>query len=247
MGETMHIYAHRGFSGKYPENTMAAFRAAAELKVDGIELDVQMTKDGEVVVIHDERVDRTTNGTGFVKDYTYQELSRFDAGSWFHPDFSNEMVPRLGEVLRFISSIGDPITVNIELKNSLFRYLNLEENVLHEVYRYSLQDRIIISSFCYESLEKVRSLDENISLAFLIQGIKRNAVEKAKAIHADIHCQKSFALSKYGKEAVNEGCRLRVYTVNHVKDYIPLKEANVSAIITDVPDAFISLVNEGAV
>ena len=71
--------AHRGYSGKYPENTMLAFEEAAQTGADGIELDVQLTKDGQVVVIHDERIDRTTDGTGFVKDYTYEELKKFNA------------------------------------------------------------------------------------------------------------------------------------------------------------------------
>ena len=79
----MKIYAHRGYSGKYPENTMLAFEKAAETGCDGIELDVQLTKDGKLVVIHDESVDRTTTGTGKVKDFTYDELARFNAAKLF--------------------------------------------------------------------------------------------------------------------------------------------------------------------
>ncbi len=75
----MKVYAHRGYSGRYPENTMLAFQKAAATGCDGIELDVQLTKDNVVVVIHDEKIDRTTDGTGFVKDYTYEELKKFNA------------------------------------------------------------------------------------------------------------------------------------------------------------------------
>lgn len=96
------IFAHRGVSINYPENTMAAFQAASKLPIAGIELDVHLTADKEVVVIHDETINRTSNGSGYVKDFTLQQLRTFDFGSWFSPEFGDETIPTLGEVLELL-------------------------------------------------------------------------------------------------------------------------------------------------
>ena len=97
--EELKIYAHRGYSAKYPENTLAAFRATAELAVEGVEFDVHLTADRKVVVIHDEKIDRTSNGSGYVKDMTFEELRQYDYGSWFSEEFVGEVIPTLIEVL----------------------------------------------------------------------------------------------------------------------------------------------------
>ena len=95
----MDIYAHRGSSGTHPENTIAAFHEAARLPIYGVEFDVHLTKDGELVVIHDETIDRTSDGKGFVKDMTLAELRAFDFGGWFSDEFRGEPIPTLQEVL----------------------------------------------------------------------------------------------------------------------------------------------------
>lgn len=108
------VIAHRGFSGQAPENTLASFQKAVELGSDMIELDVRFSKDGQVVVIHDDTIDRTTNGRGKVADYTLKELKQFDAGSWFAPQFSGERIPTLKEVLELVKG---KVLVNIEIKD----------------------------------------------------------------------------------------------------------------------------------
>src|SRR3954452_5816424 len=109
----VHIIAHRGASGYAPENTIAAFDKALEIKTDYIEIDVQRSKDGKLVIIHDHKVDRTTNGTGYVRDLTYEQLKRLDAGSWNGPQFSGEKIPSFEEILdRYHGKIG----ILIELK-----------------------------------------------------------------------------------------------------------------------------------
>lgn len=97
-------FAHRGFSGKYPENTMLAFKKAIESGVDGIELDVQLTKDGEVVIIHDETIDRTTDGKGLVSSYTYEELSKFDASFIYRNQIEFNKIPTLREYFELIKN-----------------------------------------------------------------------------------------------------------------------------------------------
>ena len=123
----MKIYAHRGSSGTHPENTFAAFLDAAKLPIHGIEFDVHMTKDGELVVIHDEKIDRTSNGTGFVKDMTLAELRNYDFGSWFSYQFKGELIPTVYEVLQIFSETTHHL--NIELKSDVINYPGMTEKV----------------------------------------------------------------------------------------------------------------------
>ena len=122
----MKVMAHRGDSGKYPENTMLAFEKAAEAGADAIELDVQLTRDGEVVVIHDERIDRTTDGTGFVKDYTYKELAQFNAAK-LHPQTAEfQRIPAFDEYCAWAKQAG--IETNIEIKTGVYYYEDMRKN-----------------------------------------------------------------------------------------------------------------------
>ena len=113
----MKIFAHRGFSGEYPENTMLAFRKAYETGCDGIELDVQLTKDGVPVIMHDETIDRTTDGKGNLRDYTYEQLCRFDCSGKFAGKYGFQQIPTLREYLEWVKDTG--LITNIELKNSV--------------------------------------------------------------------------------------------------------------------------------
>ena len=138
-------FAHRGFSGKYPENTLLAFEKAVEAQTDGIELDVQLTKDGEIVIIHDETIDRTTNGKGLVVDYTYEELEKFDASYIYTGQFGFNKIPTLREYFNLIKDTN--IITNIELKTGINEYQGIEEKVYNLIKEFQLEDRVIISSF----------------------------------------------------------------------------------------------------
>lgn len=231
------IYAHRGMSGTFPENTMTAFQAALDAGVEGIELDVQMSKDGHLVIIHDEQINRTTNGKGYVKDLTLDELLGLDAGGWFSSDFIGEGLPSLQLVLEWLVEEGNDLTLNIELKNDIIAYEGMERKVLDLIDRYQIQDRVIISSFNAPSLKKVKAINPNISVGYLIAGVKQDAIKVARDIGADaIHCQPSFALSTYGREAIEKGYPLRVYTVNERAVKEQLVETGVEVIMTDVPE-----------
>ena len=157
------IFAHRGYCAKYPENTMLAFREAEKAGADGIELDVQLSKDGEVVVIHDEKVNRTTNGKGYVRDLTRKELQRVDAGHTMKTIMKKEPIPSLSEVLEWMTS--NEIICNIELKNNIFRYEGMEEKVIQLVREYKLSQRVIISSFNHYSIVKSYRIAPEIEIA----------------------------------------------------------------------------------
>ena len=142
------VYAHRGASAYAPENTLPAFALAMEQGADGIELDIHLTKDGELVVIHDEKVDRTTNGTGLVKDYTLAELRGLCADNGME-GFSEARIPTLREVLALVKP--SDMMVNIEIKTGILWYDGIEEKALRLVQDMGMQDRVIWSSFNHYS------------------------------------------------------------------------------------------------
>ncbi|MDY0396507.1 glycerophosphodiester phosphodiesterase family protein [Virgibacillus halophilus] len=148
------IYAHRGASGKAPENTMAAFRIALSEEAEGIETDVQLTKDGVPVLIHDERLRRTTGTGGYVKDVTYQQIKALNANAGF-PTEVNTPVPSLEEFLEWAKD--KPLHLNLELKNNKITYRHLEDIVLKQLDAYNLLDRTVISSFNPLSLKKIET------------------------------------------------------------------------------------------
>lgn len=162
----MKIWAHRGCSQNYPENTMAAFTRAVEIKeLTGIELDIQMTKDGEIVVIHDERVDRMTDGAGYVKDYTYAELRKLsiETGS-----FRKEKIPSIQEVLDLLQDrMKEGLLMNIELKNSMIPYHGMEEKIIELTALRNLQGQVVYSSFYTMSLHMIREIDGDAPIGVL--------------------------------------------------------------------------------
>ncbi len=184
----MKIWAHRGCSQRYPENTLTAFEKAAELYQGGddaasydgaaatgtkeeknhfcgIELDVQLTKDGEIVVIHDERIDRTTDGFGFVRDYTLEELKTFH----IHTGKTEpERIPTIVEVLDLLEDkMKQGMKLNIELKNSIYPYSGMEEKMADIVRERGMEDSIVWSSFSAKSLGKVRKLLPDAEIGIL--------------------------------------------------------------------------------
>ena len=155
----MKIWAHRGCSQRYPENTITSFTKAAELfekGLEGIELDVQLTKDGELVVIHDERIDRTTDGFGFVRDHTLEELKTFHIHTGA---VEPEYIPTLREVLELLEDrMKRGFKLNIELKNGVYPYPGLEEKTHELVCKYGVEKSVVYSSFSAISLERMRKI-----------------------------------------------------------------------------------------
>lgn len=162
----MKIWAHRGCSQRYPENTLLAFEKAIGLEnLTGIELDIQLTKDGEIVVIHDERVDRTTESIGFVRDYTLAELKKLHIYADANP---SQRVPTIDEVFDLIEPrLKAGMKLNIELKNSVYLYSGMEEKIIELVHKRGLEKAIVYSSFYAKSLEKIRHMDQEAEIGIL--------------------------------------------------------------------------------
>ncbi len=162
----MKIWAHRGCSQQYPENTLLAFEKAAQIPgLAGIEFDIQLTKDGYLVVIHDERVDRTTEGIGCVKDYTLSELKRLHIYADANP---SQTIPTIEEVFDLTEDkCREGMKLNIELKTSVYPYQGIEKKIVELVHRRGLQDCVVYSSFYTLSLEKIRQLDSRAEIGIL--------------------------------------------------------------------------------
>lgn len=222
----MMIFAHRGYSALYPENTLTAFEAALPF-VDGIELDVHLSKDGRLMVIHDETVDRTTNGTGWVKDMTIHELRQLRIEGY-------ERIPTLEEVFGLIKR--NNATLNVELKTDQYAYPGIERLAWEAVDEFQLTDRVVFSSFSRETLIRIRNLSPTARLAVLTQGGDSDIVSFAEMIRAEaIHAQTSFIGSTAWEEMRRTTMQTRLYTINHVHD---VPEVPVAAIMTDEVERF---------
>lgn len=230
-----YIWAHRGASGYAPENTLEAFAIAMEMGADGIELDVQYTKDRQLVVIHDEKIDRTSNGTGYVQDYTLEELKQYKFNRT-HPSWENATIPTLEEVLMLVKDTE--ITVNIELKTGIIHYEGIEKDVLSLVKKMNMEDRVIFSSFNHTSLRKIRELDDDARIGILYADGITNLTEYAKALGAEaIHPE--FGNLQYEeeiKECQDASIKINTWSINTEQNLVECVQRNVDAVITNYPD-----------
>lgn len=230
-----YILAHRGSAGTHPENTMEAFIAAEKAGADGIELDVQLTADGEIVVIHDLTVDRTTNGSGYVKDFTFEQLRKLKAN--FHSTHffkKAARIPSLREVFEWLE--GNGLICNVELKNNVKAYKGLEEKVIGLVREFCLERRVIISSFNHNSLVHCIQLAPDIQTAPLYKEVLFRPWDYARTLQASgIHPNFKFISPEDIEAAMDCGIAVRPYTINKEKDMRKLFAINCSAIITDYP------------
>lgn len=231
----MKVIAHRGYSGKYPENTMLAFQKAVEEGCDEIELDVQLTKDRVAVVIHDEKIDRTTDGTGMVKDYTYEELKEFNAAAGFSGLTKFQQIPTFEEYCSWVSKAG--ITTNIEIKTGSYYYEGIEQCIVDIIRKHGLESKVMFSSFNHVSLLKV--------LELMPQAVCGALLGKQGLGNAGYYCANyGFACYHPGypgltAEAV-DGCRdhgvlVNVWTVNDIAGLEQIYDWGCHGVITNYP------------
>jgi glycerophosphoryl diester phosphodiesterase len=240
------IIAHRGFSGIAPENTMAAFKLAADLGVDFIELDIHQTKDGVIVCHHDENLKRICGIHAEIKDISFSDLKKADAGSWFDEKFKDEPIPTLEEVI----SLGVPLL--IEIKKGSPYYPGIEKNLVNLLGRHSLQKSCILQSFESEVLDALMELTAEYELHKLVTGDI-----PLLPLHID-HTLKKGSIIQYSKyKGVNPNYRFlssglvdkihchsqRVFTwtVNEKEQMQKVISFGVDGIITDYPDKLKSL------
>ncbi|MBO5293058.1 MAG: glycerophosphodiester phosphodiesterase [Lachnospiraceae bacterium] len=244
MGKTM-VWAHRGASGYAPENTIPSFALAKEQGADGVELDVQLSRDGELVVIHDERIDRTCNGTGRVVDYTLDELKRLDAGKtvpdYGRTDLGKAEIPTLKEVYELLKGSG--MMINVELKTGIIFYEDIEQKVMELTARMGMEDVVIYSSFNHASMVKCKQLNPLAKCGLLYGDGTLFMNEYAKRLGMDYLHPALYNLQYKGFTEMcrRDGIPLHVWTVNE-KEYIQkMYELEVAAIISNYPDRCMAL------
>jgi glycerophosphoryl diester phosphodiesterase len=231
----MKLIAHRGASGYCPENTIPSFKKAVKMGAEMIELDVQMTKDGEIVVFHDFTVERTSDGKGFIKDLTLEYLKTLDAGKWFNKDFSGTKISTLKEVFEIIPST---IIVNVELKKLGIDQRNMTNSVYQVVKDANRQDSVIYSSFDHHLLLELQNLGA-IKLEILIRS---NMIKPWLYLNdSGLKCQSiNQTLAFVNKDIVDgihkHGYKINCDTVNEKEQAKLLEEVGVDAIFTNYLD-----------
>lgn len=228
-------YAHRGASGYCPENTMAAFQHAIELGATGIETDVQMTSDGQLVLIHDESLLRTTGVNKLVKDVTLAEIRQLDAGSWFGPQFAGERIPVLDELLELARQ--QQIMLNLEIKSGIVLYPDIEKKILEKLAAYDMEQPSIISNFNHYSLVQCKAINPAVATGILyMEGLYRPWDYAATVGASALHAPKYAVVPELVEEAKASGIIYNVWTVNEPEEMRAFIAAGVAGIITDYPD-----------
>lgn len=222
------ITAHRGASRLYPENTMAAFRGAWELGADWVELDVQQTMDGRIVVMHDPNTRRTTGVNGYIWNMTYDEVAALDAGSRFSREFAGEPIPLLSEVAEFARQTG--VRLNIELKPTGHE-TDFEQGVIDIIREYGIEDRVVITSQVYRVLINVKAIDESIATVY-VTSFAYGAIDRLTAAdHYSVEA--TSATRRLVSHAHNNGSQVYAWTVNTRRGIHRMIDRNVDNIITD--------------
>lgn len=239
-------FAHRGAAGHCPENTMISFARALELGATGLETDVQMTRDGRLVLIHDETLQRTAGSPEWVKDATLEEIKSCDAGSWYHEGFQGERIPTLEELLDLVRD--KDTVVNLELKNGIVLYPELESKVIDTVRQFGLSERVIISSFNHYSLVECKKIAPEIRTGILYMEGIYEPWDYARRIGADaLHAFKYALRPELVAAAAKAGVPYHPFTVNEQQEMKALIEAGVAGIITDYPDRLAELLSSQGV
>jgi len=233
------VIAHRGSSLQAPENTLAAFRLALEQGAEGIELDIQMTRDGELVVLHDETLERTTAGAGYLYKHAYSEIADLDAGAWFSPKYGGERIPKLSAVLDLIK--GTNKIVNIELKTGIIPYAGIEQQLVSLLTTYHGID-IVVSSFNHYSLRTLKKLAPEIKIGALYMAGLVEPWHYATMLRAySLHPLYLNIIPELLTGCRQAGIALFPWTVDRPEDMSRLLAAEVEAIITNDPTTALAL------
>ncbi len=228
------IWGHRGASGYAPENTLPAFALAAEMGADGVELDIQLTRDGQIVVCHDETIDRTSSGAGRVCDYTLEELRKFDFSNG-NKAYEGVTIPTMEEVFDLLSPTG--LHINIELKTGIIFYEQIEEKILALTAAKHFEDRVIYSSFNHYTIRRIRELNPAAQTGLLygdgpidMPGYGHRL--EVNALHPAVY---NLQYPDFMEDCHRYGLDVNVWTVNSAADLEMCAQRGVHAVITNYP------------
>ena len=226
------VVGHRGAAGLEPENTLRSIRKAIDLGVDSVEIDVRVTRDGYLVVIHDETVDRTTNGHGYVKDLTFNEIRRLDAGK-------GEKIPTLEEVLNLTKG---KVVLQIELKAR-----EATEPTVHLIERNNAERDVIIISFMHDLLGRVHDLNSALRTGAIFFDVQGDICQRAIDVHSEaIHVYYRNVNSELIENAHKRGLRVSVWSPDEIEDMREMINLGVDEICTNRPDILLSLLKKSS-
>lgn len=229
------IFAHRGASAYAPENTLAAFELAAKQGAAAIEFDVKLTSDHKVIIIHDQTLERTTDGSGKVVKKRLAALRELDAGAWKSAEFRGEKIPLLEEVFE---AVGNKVLMNIELTNYSTPFDGLVKEVAALVRKHNMQERIIFSSFLFTNLLSARRLLPDVPCGQLIESGKAGGWQRTAARFMKLEAEHPFTADvtpDLVQKVHERGRRVHVWTVNDPAEMHRLYDCAVDGIFTDDP------------
>lgn len=232
-------YAHRGASAYAPENTMAAFRKALQIGANGIELDLQKTKDNKIVIFHDDYIDNKSNGKGRIEDYTYEELYKFDFGSWFDNEFKGEHIVLFEDFAK--EFLNKDLTFAIELKVT-----GIEKETLEIINKYKEYDNFYITSFLYETLENMRNIDDKIKLSWLItEEINKENIDKLVQLDGSQICPKACFVTEEGISlAKQNNLGVRLWGIINEEIMKKVYKLDIEGMTVNFPDKLKELLKE---
>ncbi|WP_312109348.1 glycerophosphodiester phosphodiesterase [Brevibacillus reuszeri] len=234
--------AHRGWSGKAPENTLAAIRLAlSEPGISAMEIDVQLSRDGVPVLIHDFTLERTTIGSGLVMDHTLEELRALDAGSWFGEEFSDERIPTLEEALL---AVKGRLTLNIELKATSDMYPGIAEKVLELLEKHDMKQEVYITSFDHDLIRQVRQLDQEVVTGLIVLGRPVLMLEQMEEAGATILSMEfPYLTRELAVAAMEKGYKVVAWTLDDPRDIRTVMSWHADMqICTNHPDRMLALI-----
>jgi len=233
------VFGHRGFSAAAPMNTLAAFEQAAQAGADGIELDVQLSGDGQAVVIHDFTVDASTDGSGAVSELSLAQLRQLDAGAWFGPAWRGCVIPTLAEVFE---AVGQRLLINVELKTLPQQNDGLEQVVADEISAAAMEQRVLVSSFSPPALRRFRAIMPRVPIACLsFVGMPPEWLEQSLALDCEAHHPQHDEVDAAFMAAARAAGRLvNAWTVNDPARALELQALGVDGIISDRPDLMLA-------
>ena len=235
------VVGHRGAMAYAPENTMASFRLGLALGADFVECDVHLSRDGRCIVMHDGRLDRTTDGRGLLKDLSAAQIRRLDAGSWYGGKFEGEKVPPLSELLAWAKGRktlpGLPLGVVIEIKDDPAPYRGIENAVVREVLRAGMQGRVAVISFDHAAVKRIKALRKDFSTGILYAEKLADPFARARQVNADaLFPRRNLVNRSLVAEARKKGLLVAVWTVNEAPEMRRLQACGVAAMASNAPD-----------
>jgi len=235
------IVGHRGAMAHAPENTFSSFQMGINMGADFLECDAHLSRDSQCIVMHDERLERTTQGKGFIRDFSSSQIKKLDAGLWYSKKFKGEKVPLLKELLLWIkdkkSQLGLPMGLVIEIKNDPIRYLNIEEKVLETVKKTGMDSRVILISFDHGVVKRAKLLNRHILTGILYNEPLEDPCYTAKQMMANaIFPRRNLAMKSLAQKAHRNKLFMATWTVNEESEMKELINAGVDAIASNVPD-----------